>query len=234
MKAVAQLLADSGKAAAGEEFFRSREFLAAEGVTHTLRIEAEDGALLIPLVVRPIDDDGELDATSPYGYPGAAGSLPSPLDPMAIDFSATGLVSTFVRHALGAPPLAGSRRAQRRPDRRPRAAAQEPVERSQPDQQEPPRGLRGRAGARPAERRRRPSRLPGRLRGDDAPRRRRGALLLRRRLLRSHSRLRAILARPGPGPGRGRRRRFDRRPERRLPPLLPQRHARTATCASRR
>ena len=109
MKAVAELLADSGAAAAGEEFFRCRQFLAAEGVTHTLRIQADQGALLLPLIVRTIGDGPELDATSPYGYPGGAGTLPSPLDPGTIDFSATGLVSVFVRHALGSPPLAGAR-----------------------------------------------------------------------------------------------------------------------------
>ncbi len=37
----AELIEDRGEAAAGEEFFRSRPFLDAEGVTHTLRIEAE-------------------------------------------------------------------------------------------------------------------------------------------------------------------------------------------------
>ena len=37
----AELIADRGEAAASEEFFRSRPFLDAEGVTHTLRIEAE-------------------------------------------------------------------------------------------------------------------------------------------------------------------------------------------------
>ncbi len=32
----------------------------------------------------------------------------TPLDPAAIDFSVTGLVSVFLRHALGSPPLAGA------------------------------------------------------------------------------------------------------------------------------
>ena len=104
----AELLADAGDAAAGKEFFRSRPFLEAEGVTHTLRIRSEQGTLRFPLIVRTIDDGPELDAMSPYGYPGAAGSVASPLDPTAIDFSATGLVSAFIRHAVGPPPLAGS------------------------------------------------------------------------------------------------------------------------------
>jgi Acetyltransferase (GNAT) domain len=33
---------------------------------------------------------------------------PTPVDPASIDFSGTGLVSLFVRHALGEPPLAGA------------------------------------------------------------------------------------------------------------------------------
>jgi hypothetical protein len=102
------LLEDSGDAAAGEEFFRSPPFLAAEGVTHTLRIEAEAGTLLVPLLARAIAGSDLRDAISPYGYPGAAGSLTAPLDPAAIDFAPSGLVSLFVRHALGAPPLAGA------------------------------------------------------------------------------------------------------------------------------
>jgi hypothetical protein len=105
----AELLADRGEAAAGAEFFRCPEFLAAEGVTHTLRIEAAEGILLLPLVVRPIDGGPELDAASPYGYPGAAGVPAAPIAPGSVDFSATGLVTVFVRHALGEPPLAGAR-----------------------------------------------------------------------------------------------------------------------------
>ena len=116
----AELIADGGAAASEEEFFRSREFLAAEGATHSLRIATADAELLAPVVVREIPGSGERDATSPYGFPGfsvadcgvdhtGAGSSPqSPLDPAAVDWSATGLVSLFVRHALGEPPLAGA------------------------------------------------------------------------------------------------------------------------------
>jgi hypothetical protein len=109
VSAEAELLADGGAAAVSEEFFRCRPFLEAEGVTHTLRIEAKGGELLIPLLVRTIGGGPERDASSPYGYPGASGSLPEPLDPSSVDFSATGLVSVFVRHALGSPPLERSR-----------------------------------------------------------------------------------------------------------------------------
>jgi GNAT acetyltransferase-like protein len=121
--ATTELIADRGEAAASEEFFRSRPFLDAEGVTHTLRVEAGRDVLLAPLVVRPISEGPEVDAISPYGYPGFARSLDSAtdfdptmvwsksvaaFDPASIDFSAAGLVSAFIRHTLGDPPLAGA------------------------------------------------------------------------------------------------------------------------------
>jgi hypothetical protein len=105
--AKAELLEDAGAAATGDQFFRSREFLEAEGTTHTLRIEAEDGELVAPLIAREIEGTDQRDAISPYGYPGFRGSIEG-LDPAAIDFSASGLVSAFVRHALGPSPLAGA------------------------------------------------------------------------------------------------------------------------------
>jgi hypothetical protein len=115
----AELIADRGEAVVGEEFFRSRPFLDAEGVTHTLRIDTGSGALLAPLIVREIGDGPERDATSPYGYPGIfspsdihhtrGGSMSDALiDPSTIDFSDTGLVTVFVRHALGDPPLSAA------------------------------------------------------------------------------------------------------------------------------
>jgi hypothetical protein len=123
VKAIAELIADRGAAAQGEEFFRSRPFLDAEGVTHTLQIETAGAELLAPLIVREIPGADAIDAISPYGYPGLAygsrgsalrsnsveapqGAPPTPLlDPEAVDFSATGLVSAFLRHTLGEPPL---------------------------------------------------------------------------------------------------------------------------------
>lgn len=96
--AKATLIEDRGEGAADDQFFRSPQFLAAEGATHTLRIESEEGVLLAPLIVREIDGTGERDAASPYGYPGLVG----------IDFSGTGLVSVFIRHMLGPAPLAGA------------------------------------------------------------------------------------------------------------------------------
>jgi Acetyltransferase (GNAT) domain len=105
--AKAELIEDGGASAADDQFFRSRPFLDAEGVTHTLRIEGDGGELVAPLVAREIGGTSERDAISPYGYPGMAGSIES-LDPAAIDFSATGLVSAFVRHALGSAPLTGA------------------------------------------------------------------------------------------------------------------------------
>lgn len=138
----AQLIEDGGASAVGgvggqpTEFFRGVHFLAAEGATHTLRIEADDAELLAPLIVHEIGDGPDLDAVSPYGYPGfsvngdltAAGppervrsspdhsresanaleGAPGWLDPAAIDFSRTGLVSVFIRHRLDLVPLAGS------------------------------------------------------------------------------------------------------------------------------
>jgi hypothetical protein len=126
----AELLEDRGEAAAGDEFFRSRPFFDAEGVTHSLRISAPESELLAPLIVRTISGGPERDAISPYGYPGfafsdrasdldrtragsasdapeAVSSKP-PLDPMAIDFSGAGLVTAFIRHTLADPPLHGT------------------------------------------------------------------------------------------------------------------------------
>ena len=120
MSATAELIADRGAAAEGEEFFRSRPFLDAEGVTHTLRIDAGDTALLAPLIVREIPGSDARDAISPYGYPGicAAADLEGAIarskstaviDPAEVDWSATGLASVFLRHTLAEPlPLAGA------------------------------------------------------------------------------------------------------------------------------
>jgi hypothetical protein len=118
---VAELIADGGLAASSaSEFFRSPEFFEAEGVTHSLVIvPAQSGSdtvpgesrLATPLIVREIPGGG-IDAVSPYGYPGfeIGADADLPLDPDTIDFSATGLVSAFIRHSLAAgPPLAGAR-----------------------------------------------------------------------------------------------------------------------------
>jgi len=120
--ATAELVADRGAAVEDEEFFRSRPFLDAEGVTHTLRVAGSGRELLAPLIVREIDGGPERDAISPYGYPGIAvrgrasdidptrtGSMSdAPLDPAEVDFSGAGLVTIFVRHTLGTPPFAGA------------------------------------------------------------------------------------------------------------------------------
>jgi hypothetical protein len=117
--ATAELIADRGEAAASEELFRSRPFFEAEGVTHTLRIEAGEAELLAPLVVHEIPGTEERDAVSPYGYPGicrasevdptmGGSNRSAAVDPATVDFGPTGLVSVFIRHALGEPPLAGA------------------------------------------------------------------------------------------------------------------------------
>ncbi len=101
----ATLADDRGTAAETDDFFRSRPFYDAEGVTHTLRIEGA-GEIALPLVVREIAETGLSDASSPYGYPGASvngGGLPP--DPGAIDWSQAGLVSVFVRDRIGHPPV---------------------------------------------------------------------------------------------------------------------------------
>ena len=98
----AELIEDRGEAAADEEFFRSPQFLEAEGVTHTLRVTHNAGEMVAPLIVREIEGTNERDAISPYGYPGL---VPPTLAPDSIDFSATGLVSIFLRHTLNDPSL---------------------------------------------------------------------------------------------------------------------------------
>jgi Acetyltransferase (GNAT) domain len=119
VKATAELIADRGAAAESEEFFRSRPFMDAEGVTHSLHIDAGEGTLVGPLIVREIPGGAGRDATSPYGYPGivdasdfdlaiGASKSEASVDPQAIDFSAAGLVSVFIRHTLLEQPLRGA------------------------------------------------------------------------------------------------------------------------------
>ena len=85
MSAEAELVADAGTSAAGEDLFRSPAYLAAEGVTHTLRIESPDRVTSLPLIVREISPGGPIDAVSPYGYPGGRveGTGPAPVVPCA-------------------------------------------------------------------------------------------------------------------------------------------------------
>jgi hypothetical protein len=96
----ASLIEDGGRAASDpQQFFRSPEFLAAEGATHTLEITGSD--LRIPLIARPIDRSDLRDAISPYGYPGGSVAVDAPPDPEQIDWSQTGLVSLFLRDRIG-------------------------------------------------------------------------------------------------------------------------------------
>jgi hypothetical protein len=93
--------------AAGDDFFRSPAFMAAEGVTHTLRIESPARTTLVPLIVRGVEGSRLRDAISPYGYPGATieGDGPAP-DAGDVDWAPTELVSLFVRDRLGEPTFA--------------------------------------------------------------------------------------------------------------------------------
>jgi hypothetical protein len=103
LSAEARLLDDRGEAASSEEFFRSREFLLAEGVTHSLLVEGGASRVAAPLIVREIPGgDGARDASSPYSYPGAEVTGPA-LDPGRVDWRASGLVSVFLRDRLGEP-----------------------------------------------------------------------------------------------------------------------------------
>ena len=107
-RAEARLLDDAGAAAQQSDFFRSREFFDAEKVSHTLLITSAECEVALPVLARATPDGAHLDAISPYGYPGAALRSPgaaAPIDPTAVDWSATGLVSVFARDALGVTPL---------------------------------------------------------------------------------------------------------------------------------
>ena len=72
MRLAAELVADGGRAASGPDFFRSAEFLEAEGTTHSLLIfEDGDETELVastPLIVREIPGSDRLDAISEGRY----------------------------------------------------------------------------------------------------------------------------------------------------------------------
>jgi len=105
-RGVAQLVADEGRAAESDDFFRSRAFFDAEGVSHTLLVGGEGDELAFPLLVNEIGGSGYRDAITPYGYPGATTRVDrgSPPDPAALDWSKTGVVSIFVRDRIGHEP----------------------------------------------------------------------------------------------------------------------------------
>ena len=106
----AELIPDRGEAASSDDFFRSRAFYDAEGVTHTLRVSALGLTSLVPLIVREVSGSQRWDAISPYGYPGGVVEGDASIDPGSVDWSPTGLVSVFGRERLGGEPwLAGAR-----------------------------------------------------------------------------------------------------------------------------
>lgn len=111
MGAAADLIADRGAASLSADFFRSEAFLRAEGVTHTLRVVAGGASVAMPVIVREVPGSELPDAISPYGYPGGAlggdGDPPSASD---VDWSASGLLSAFLRERIGPrSSLAGAR-----------------------------------------------------------------------------------------------------------------------------
>ena len=63
------------------------------------------------------------------------------LDPSAVDFSATGLVSLFIRHRLGPPPLAGTTERTLVQLADPALPPKEPAQRPPPGPQEPGGGI---------------------------------------------------------------------------------------------
>jgi Acetyltransferase (GNAT) domain len=109
----AELIADQGAAAESADFFRARPFLDAEEVTHTLLISAGDSTIALPVIVRDVPGADARDAISPYGYPGARveRSAGPPPHREEVEWSATGLVSVFVRDRIGSQPcLSGATR----------------------------------------------------------------------------------------------------------------------------
>jgi hypothetical protein len=100
----AVLVPDSGRLALCAEYFRSEHHLRAEQVTHSLVLEGPAGhTLRIPLVVRPIPGTPFRDASSPYGFPGAAMEGPGEVPRDAVDWRGVELVSVFVRDRIGGP-----------------------------------------------------------------------------------------------------------------------------------
>jgi hypothetical protein len=100
----ATLIADEGKAASSEDYFRSMPHLRAEGVTHSLVIDGGEGrSLRVPLLVRPIEGTPYRDAVSPYGFPGGVLNGLSELAKDAVDWRGTELVSIFVRDRVAGP-----------------------------------------------------------------------------------------------------------------------------------
>ena len=68
----ARLEQDGGAAAASEEFFRSPQFLEAEGVTHTLIVELGERSSKIPVIVR------ELEGAEAYSTRARRTPIPAP------------------------------------------------------------------------------------------------------------------------------------------------------------
>ena len=107
------------------------------------------------------------------------------LDPGEVDFTGTGLVSAFIRHTLDEPPaLAGTSERNVVQIADPALPPKSRLSDRSQIRKNLERGYELRLVPGPRDERRAAGRLPRRLRADDAPHRRRRALLLRRRLLR--------------------------------------------------
>ncbi|RYZ43508.1 MAG: GNAT family N-acetyltransferase [Myxococcaceae bacterium] len=98
------LVPDAGASALSEEYFRSTHHLRAERVTHTLVIQGHaEGALRLPLIVRPIEGTPHHDAISPYGFPGGVLDGLREVRKQDVDWRGTELVSIFVRDRVQGP-----------------------------------------------------------------------------------------------------------------------------------
>jgi hypothetical protein len=106
----ADLIADQGQAASGEDFFRCPSFLSVEGVTHSLMLTDESQLLAAaPVIVRPVPTlHGLSDLTSPYGYPGFSMAVPVAVETGRVVWP-TDVVSVFIRERLDVSPLKDSR-----------------------------------------------------------------------------------------------------------------------------
>lgn len=103
---MADLIPDKGECASSKEFFRCRDFLDAEGVTHSLVLGDADGIIqAVPLIVRCIPGSSLRDAISPYGFPGSKVLRPARFSTSDVTWHTLNLVSIFIRNRAGLNPM---------------------------------------------------------------------------------------------------------------------------------